>query len=153
MTADVTYALQSVIKDGTGKAAQLADGRPVAGKTGTTDKFRTAWFCGYVPQVAACVNMFRGDGGVSKETALTGIPGAMSGVYGGGYPAKVWKAFMDGALTGVAPQPFAAPKYVGTVTNASPSPTPEPSVPPLPAPMPSVVLPIPTQSRPTPESS
>ncbi len=153
VTADVTYALQSVIKDGTGKAAQLADGRPVAGKTGTTDKFRTAWFCGYVPQVAACVNMFRGDGGVSKETALTGIPGAMSGVYGGGYPAKVWKAFMDGALTGVAPQPFVAPKYVGTVTNASPSPTPEPSVPPLPAPMPSVVLPIPTQSRPTPESS
>ncbi len=153
VTADVTYALQSVIKDGTGKAAQLADGRPAAGKTGTTDNFRTAWFCGYVPQMAACVNMFRGDGGVNKNTALTGIPGAMSGVYGGGYPAKVWKAFMDGALTGVAPQPFAAPKYVGTVTNASPSPTPEPSVPALPAPVPSVVLPMPTQSRPTPESS
>ncbi len=154
VTADVTYALQSVIKDGTGKAAQLADGRPAAGKTGTTDNFRTAWFCGYVPQLAACVNMFRGDGGVSKATALVGIPGAMSGVYGGGYPAKVWKAFMDGALSGVAPQAFAAPKYVGTVTNASPSPTPEPTVPQLPGPTSTAAVSIsPTQSRPIPESS
>ncbi|WP_242606988.1 transglycosylase domain-containing protein [Protofrankia symbiont of Coriaria ruscifolia] len=128
VAADVTYALQAVLKNGTGKAAQLADGRPAAGKTGTTDNFRTAWFCGYVPQVAACVNMFRGDGGVSKATALTGIPGATGGVYGGGYPAKIWKAFMDGALTGVTPQGFPPPKYGGTVTNASPSPTPQPTI-------------------------
>ncbi|AEH11776.1 Peptidoglycan glycosyltransferase [Candidatus Protofrankia datiscae] len=141
VAADVTYALQSVLKNGTGKSAQLADGRPAAGKTGTTDNFRTAWFCGYVPQVAACVNMFRGDGGVSKATALTGIPGAAGGVYGGGYPAKIWKAFMDGALTGVAPQSFPPAKYGGTVTNASPSPTPEPTFSPEPTVSPEVTEP------------
>ncbi len=153
VAADVTYALQDVIKEGTGKAAALADGRPAAGKTGTTDNFRTAWFCGYVPQIAACVNMFRGDGGVSKATALTGIPGATGGVYGGGYPAKVWKAFMEGALTGMAPQNFPVPKYVGTVTNASPSPTPGPTTQPQTDPLPQATdsngLPV----LPTPEGS
>ncbi len=85
--------------------------------------------------------MFRGDGGVSKATALTGIPGAAGGVYGGGYPAKIWKAFMDGALTGVAPQSFPPAKYGGTVTNASPSPTPEPTFSPEPTVSPEVTEP------------
>jgi len=49
----VTYALQRVIQYGTGTAAYF--GRPAAGKTGTAENYDDAWFCGYVPQLAACV--------------------------------------------------------------------------------------------------
>ncbi|MGE5460838.1 MAG: transglycosylase domain-containing protein, partial [Solirubrobacterales bacterium] len=48
-----TYALQTVVTGGTGTNAQI--GRPVAGKTGTTQQYVDAWFCGYTPQLAACV--------------------------------------------------------------------------------------------------
>jgi membrane peptidoglycan carboxypeptidase len=129
-TSDVTYALQSVIKDGTGTAAALADGRPAAGKTGTVQDYRSAWFCGYTPQLASCVDMFRGNGGT--KTALTGIPGVAGGVYGGGLPAAVWKAFMDGAMSGAPTAQFPPPSYGGTVdmmhASPTPSPTPTPSL-------------------------
>jgi membrane peptidoglycan carboxypeptidase len=132
--SDVTYALQEVVKNGTGTAAALANGRPAAGKTGTVQDFRSAWFCGYTPQLASCVDMYRGDG--SNKTALTGIPGVNGGVYGGGLPAMVWKAFMDGALSGTPAANFPPPAYGGTVNplNASPTPSPTPSLTPTPTP-------------------
>ena len=52
-TAIMTWMLRSVVTDGTGRAAQL--GRPVAGKTGTSDEARDLWFIGYIPQVVAGV--------------------------------------------------------------------------------------------------
>ncbi|WP_018504072.1 transglycosylase domain-containing protein [Parafrankia discariae] len=122
---DVTFALESVIDHGTGKSARLANNRPAAGKTGTTDDFRSAWFCGYTPEIASCVNMFRGKGEVADQ--LRGIPGAERGVYGGTYPAKIWKAFMDAALQGIAPKSFDPPAYGGIVTQRSPAPAPTPS--------------------------
>ena|GEM_PF-167670 len=127
--ADLTYALQQVLGHGTGTAARLADGRPAAGKTGTTDNFRSAWFCGYTPQLASCVNMFKGQGTTSPRDALRNIPGASSGVYGGTYPAKIWKTFMDAALAGQPKMQFAPPVFNGTVTNQSPSPSPTPATP------------------------
>jgi len=51
-----TQALQGVVQRGTGTAAQLS-GRPVAGKTGTTDNLANAWFVGYTPHLAAAVWM------------------------------------------------------------------------------------------------
>ena len=53
VASKVTYALSGVIRGGTGTAAAL--GRPAAGKTGTAENFEDAWFCGFVPQLAACV--------------------------------------------------------------------------------------------------
>src|SRR5205823_14405962 len=50
----VTYALQRVVAYGTGTADDISD-RQVAGKTGTTNNEANAWFCGYIPQLAACV--------------------------------------------------------------------------------------------------
>src|SRR5207244_2379564 len=50
----VTQALQGVVTSGTGRAAALPD-RAVAGKTGTTENYGDAWFCGYVPQLVTCV--------------------------------------------------------------------------------------------------
>src|SRR5439155_11719671 len=49
----VTYALQAVTQKGTGTGAAI--GRPIAGKTGTAEKYVDAWFCGYVPQLTTCV--------------------------------------------------------------------------------------------------
>ncbi|HEX6702164.1 MAG TPA: PBP1A family penicillin-binding protein, partial [Gaiellaceae bacterium] len=51
----VTSLLEGVVREGTGRAAQLTDGRVAAGKTGTTENYGDAWFCGYVPQLVACV--------------------------------------------------------------------------------------------------
>jgi penicillin-binding protein 1A len=52
--AIVTWMLQQVVNAGTGRAASLRD-RPVAGKTGTTDRSRDLWFVGYVPQLVTGV--------------------------------------------------------------------------------------------------
>ncbi|OHV54970.1 glycosyl transferase [Frankia sp. CcI156] len=124
---DATYALQSVLTDssGTGKRARLDGGREAAGKTGTSTNFRSAWFCGYTRELASCVNMFRGKG--TEQDVLKGIPGAEKGVYGGTYPAKVWKAFMDAALTGVPPSKFDPPAFGGLVQDNEPEPTPTPT--------------------------
>jgi len=56
--ADLTYALKGTITGGTGAAA-LALGRPVAGKTGTSQSNASAWFSAYTPQIAASVAFFR----------------------------------------------------------------------------------------------
>ena len=69
-TADlVTYALEGVVSHGTGTAAYF--GRPAAGKTGTAEDFKDAWFCGYVPQLAACVWI----GYPKAEISLYGVEG------------------------------------------------------------------------------
>ncbi|NCJ06530.1 PBP1A family penicillin-binding protein [Synechococcales cyanobacterium C] len=52
-SAIMTWMLEQVVADGTGKPAQL--GRPVAGKTGTSEESRDLWFVGFVPQLAAGV--------------------------------------------------------------------------------------------------
>ncbi len=151
--ADLTYALSQVIDNPAGTAhgtANLANGRPAAGKTGTVEGFRSAWFCGYVPQLSSCVNMFMGDGGV--KTSLTGIPGTGAGVYGGGLPAQVWKAFMDAALSGIPPQPLPTPVYGGTVNPLHASPTPSPTPTPTPVVTPSAT-PTHKHHRPSPTTT
>jgi membrane peptidoglycan carboxypeptidase len=121
VTADATYAMQQVVKLGTGTSAQLANGREAAGKTGTTDNNRSAWFCGYTPQLTAAVTMFRGDGS-NTAPQLKNILGYRQ-VYGGTLPAKTWKAFMDSALSGIQPAAFPQPVYLGTKVSASPTPS------------------------------
>ena len=51
IVAEVDFALQKVVTDGTGLRRRRALGRPVAGKTGTTDGNQSAWFVGYTPQL------------------------------------------------------------------------------------------------------
>src|SRR4029079_2290758 len=51
----LTSMLQNVIRGGTGKLAQLSGGRPVSGKTGTTENYGDAWFVGYTPQLVTAV--------------------------------------------------------------------------------------------------
>jgi membrane peptidoglycan carboxypeptidase len=105
--ADLTYALKATINGGTGAAA-LKLGRPAAGKTGTSQSNASAWFSAYTPQLAASVALFRD----SASESLNGI-GGLTSVTGGTFPARIWTAFMKGALKGQPIMSFPAPANVG----------------------------------------
>ena len=105
--ADLTYALKSVVNGGTGGAA-LSLGRPAAGKTGTSQSNASAWFAAYTPQLAASVALFRD----SASESLNGI-GGLTSVTGGTFPARIWTAFMKGALKGEPVMTFPAPSNIG----------------------------------------
>ena len=105
--ADLTYALKGTITGGTGAAA-LALGRPAAGKTGTSQSNASAWFSAYTPQLAASVALFRD----SASESLNGI-GGLTSVTGGTFPARIWTAFMKGALKGEPVMDFPAPSNIG----------------------------------------
>jgi len=72
--------LAAAIRTGTGKAANI--NRPVAGKTGTSQNFRDAWFIGYSADLVAGVWMGNDDASSMKK------------VTGGGLPARAWRDFM-----------------------------------------------------------
>jgi len=105
--ADLTYALKSVVNGGTGAAA-LGLGRPAAGKTGTSQSNASAWFSAYTPQLAASVSLFRD----SASESLNGI-GGLTSVTGGTFPARIWTAFMKGALKDEPVMEFPQPANIG----------------------------------------
>lgn len=88
----VTDILRDVIGKGTGTQADI--GRPAAGKTGTTQSYRDAWFVGYVPTLAAAVWV----GYPGTERPMTNVRGIA--VKGGTFPAMIWARFMRRALAG-----------------------------------------------------
>ena len=141
--ADLTYALKAVVDFGSGYEAKKLN-RPAAGKTGTSDNNATAWFSGYTPQLAASVAFFRDN----ATQNLHGIGGLYS-VAGGSFPARIWTAFMRGALKGQPVLYFPAPTHIsGTL------PTPEalfingvPTTAPVPG---TVVTPTPPPTTPPP---
>ena len=107
-TADqITYALEGVVQYGTGTAASLGT-RPAAGKTGTAENSIDAWFCGYVPQLAACVWV----GYPKAEIPLYNIEG-VSAVFGGSLPAQIWNRFMATATAAMPIETFATPQFTG----------------------------------------
>ena len=107
--ADLTYSLKATVEGGTGAAAR-ALGRPAAGKTGTSQSNASAWFSAYTPQLAASVALFRD----SASESLNGI-GGLTSVTGGTFPARIWTAFMKGALKGEPIMSFPAPANVGGI--------------------------------------
>ncbi|GAA1090155.1 MULTISPECIES: transglycosylase domain-containing protein [Streptomyces violaceusniger group] len=99
-TADtINKLLRGVVEDGTGKQAGLQS-RPSAGKTGTTDERRAAWFVGYTPNMAGAVWVGGpGPKGVKMENiTIGGVP--HDKVYGADTPGPIWKDAMSGALDG-----------------------------------------------------
>jgi membrane peptidoglycan carboxypeptidase len=98
-TADtVNTLLQGVIDSGTGQQAGLSD-RDNAGKTGTTDERKNAWFVGYTPNLSGAVWV----GSPKQNVKMTNI--RIGGVfrplvYGGEVPGPIWKDAMTGALSG-----------------------------------------------------
>lgn len=119
--ADAVVALQQVVKDprGTGGAAALYD-RPVAGKTGTNNENKDAWFVGFTPQLSTAVGMYRQDRKTNAEVTLGDIQGAT-------YPTRVWRAFMTEAMKGKDVIPFPPRANVGMDENLAPKPAPTPT--------------------------
>src|SRR5205085_11269081 len=85
----VTQVLEQNMLHGTGVGAYF--GRPSAGKTGTTDNFADAWFCGYVPQLEATVWV----GYPRAEIPMLSVHGIA--VSGPTFPAQIWHYFMEPA--------------------------------------------------------
>lgn len=96
-----TSLLEGVIQGGTGAAARI--GRPAAGKTGTAQEYRDAWFSGFTPNLSASVWVGYPGGSVSMKTSC-GSQGkgkckrTRIQVTGGSWPAEIWKRFMSKAV-------------------------------------------------------
>ena len=115
VASTVTDILRGVITGGTGTRADI--GRPAAGKTGTAQEWRDAWFIGYTPQLSTSVWI----GNKLRPTPLNNIKG-LEHVFGGSIPAETWKAFMLEAVKDLPPEDFVAP-YAATVPPPAPVPT------------------------------
>ncbi|MFF3467142.1 transglycosylase domain-containing protein [Streptomyces sp. NPDC002619] len=125
--AAVTDVLRSVVKSGTGTNAQ-ALGRPVAGKTGTTDNYKSAWFVGYTPQLSTSVVMFKEDPKKAGLQSMVGV-GGMAKVFGADMPTEVWTGYMTAALKGTPVKNFPPAPQLGEGTSENGAPSPSPSAP------------------------
>ncbi|MGH3072526.1 MAG: transglycosylase domain-containing protein [Gaiellaceae bacterium] len=98
----VTQILEQNIAYGTGVGADY--GQPAAGKTGTTEEWSDAWFCGYTPRLGTTVWVGYPKGKISMES-VHGIP-----VTGGSFPAQIWRLFMSSAIGQLEPEEFPEPQ-------------------------------------------
>ncbi|MFD6872875.1 MULTISPECIES: transglycosylase domain-containing protein [unclassified Streptomyces] len=103
--ADTTTSmLVSVVDNGTGTAA-LAAGHPAAGKTGTAELDRSAWFAAYTPDLVTVVSMMGQDPDTGTLQSLYGALGERR-IGGGGHPARIWAAYTKAALEASDPVDF-----------------------------------------------
>lgn len=133
----LTYMMSQTIENGTGTRAKIP-GWQAAGKTGTTQAARDAWFLGFTADYVAGVWMGNDD-----NTPLTGVTG-------GGLPAEIWREVMVRVHQGVQPQPLPmlipepklppggnyAPSPTVMADGQSPVPVPQPNYDPWQAEMP-----------------
>ena len=95
-----SYIMQDVVESGTGQRVKRL-GRPVAGKTGTTDDTRDAWFLGFTPSLVAGVWV-----GFDQERSL----GRQE--VGGRSAAPIWLYFAEKALQGMPVEVFPIPEGI-----------------------------------------
>jgi membrane peptidoglycan carboxypeptidase len=120
-------AMTQVVEKGSGKTASEVKGpdgeyRPIAGKTGTTEKNEASWFAGFTPQLVTVVGLHQDtpDGlGEESITTFGQWAGSSNGMTGSTFPTTAWRDFMLVALDGVPVQPFGTCKQ--PVASASPS--------------------------------
>ncbi|GEM_PF-174999 len=105
LTTDI---LKGVITRGTATKANI--GRPAAGKTGTTQAYRDAWFVGYTPDLVCAVWVGHPDG----QIEMTDVHGRK--VTGGSFPAEIWAQFMKEALADTPKADFAKPSGLVNLT-------------------------------------
>ncbi|MGA0798585.1 MAG: transglycosylase domain-containing protein [Candidatus Nanopelagicales bacterium] len=133
---EINFALRRVIRSGTGTNAQI--GRPAAGKTGTTDENKSAWFVGYTPDLATAVMMAKDDEN-GNPISLSGT-GGLRNVTGGSFPARMWRYYMSEALKNSPETGFAPRTNIGQIVETDPGISEE---------VPELVEPTPTEPLPT----
>ncbi|QEV19927.1 transglycosylase domain-containing protein [Streptomyces alboniger] len=127
-TADaLTSVLTGVVDDGTGHAVRNSV-QDVAGKTGTSDDNKSAWFTGYTPKLVTSVGLF-GEGAPgtpeqNKQVSMKGA-GGLPRVDGGSFPAEIWAAYTFDAMG--APSEFDLDTRMGAAIAPPPEPTPKDS--------------------------
>jgi len=113
---NVTGVLQGVLSNGT--AAGRGLDRPAAGKTGTTQNNRDAWFVGYTPTLSTSVWIGYENKTIETTKELRNIKGVRA-VTGGTHPARLWQQFMRAALRGVPITEFSEPAPIEAVPDAA----------------------------------
>jgi penicillin-binding protein 1A len=106
-----TTALEQVVQRGTGVNANI--GRPQAGKTGTAQEWRDAWFIGYTPDLVTAVWVGYPEGEIEMKASCLGASSACRPtritVQGGSWPAQIWARYMLRALSGIPAETFTPP--------------------------------------------
>jgi membrane peptidoglycan carboxypeptidase len=132
---DVSYALQQVVKAGTGQNA-LALGRPAAGKTGTATNeagnVSSSWFVGYTPQLSTAVMYVRGDGNDNlncvQARSQDCTPGYLVPYFGAEFPTRTWTQAQRDTLDDAKVEDFPPPANVSaSQDDHAPAPTFTPS--------------------------
>ncbi|WP_405780455.1 transglycosylase domain-containing protein [Streptomyces sp. NBC_00859] len=119
--ADTTTSiLRSVVASGTGTAAKSA-GRPAAGKTGTAENDKAAWFAGYTPDLSTVISVMGQDPTTGAQKPLYGAFG-LSRVNGGGAPAQIWGQYTGAALSGTPATRFSLDLQSGAGHQSLPTP-------------------------------
>ncbi len=174
--ADVDYALSFDTQPG-GTAypnATMSDGRPIIGKTGTTNTAQSAFFIGGIPQYTLAVGIFTQNQSDHTSQTLNGLGGLSQGGFGGTWPAMIWHSFAEKEFARLPVRQFPAPPFTGSKWvqvlpppkhqhhQHHPVPTPVPTQVPAPTPSPtcshlfghgcppSPTTPAPTPTIPTP---
>ncbi|MFG2541370.1 transglycosylase domain-containing protein [Streptomyces sp. NPDC048232] len=98
----VTSVLTGVVDDGTARTSvrenPLRDGQQVAGKTGTSDDNKSAWFTGFTPGLVTSVGLFGEDAKSHAQVPMYKAGGVDYRVNGGGFPAEIWAAYTFGVM-------------------------------------------------------
>lgn len=122
-TAELTYALTQVVQQGSGKTASSL-GVPIAGKTGSTNDNKAAWFAGYTPEFVTVVSMFQ-SGPNGEQESITPFGGYRE-ITGATAPVDLWTDYMGKLLAGRPVLEF--PERAAPPTPTwTPTPTPEPT--------------------------
>ncbi|MFE4048241.1 transglycosylase domain-containing protein [Streptomyces sp. YIM B13518] len=98
----VTSVLTGVVDDGTARKSvrenPLRNGQEVAGKTGTSDNNKSAWFTGFTPELVTSVGLFGEDAKSGEQVPMYEAAGVDYRVNGGGPPAEIWAAYTFGVM-------------------------------------------------------
>ncbi|MFE3657905.1 transglycosylase domain-containing protein [Streptomyces sp. NPDC059165] len=119
----VTKAMTGVVRSGSGRNAQ--GDYSAAGKTGTSENNRSAWFVGYTPELVTAVGLFGEDPKGNQVTLTNTVNEGRAN--GGGVPAQIWQQYTTGALDGGSDEEFDLDVAESPVEQPPSSPSSSPS--------------------------